>query len=69
MYVCICNRVNCKRMKQALQEGKLTVGELHQHFGFDFCCGKCTNCMRSMINAYLQSTTNTIVGDLTCKAT
>lgn len=55
MYVCVCNAVNCRRVKQALNDGKLSVRELRLHFGFESCCGKCTGSMRSLIEEHLQS--------------
>lgn len=49
MYVCVCNALNDRRVKQAIRDGKCTVSELREYFGFESCCGRCTQCMRGLI--------------------
>ncbi|WP_078119039.1 (2Fe-2S)-binding protein [Thiosocius teredinicola] len=49
MYVCVCNAVNDRQVKQALCEGKTTLREVRQHLGFRTCCGRCTSHMRDMV--------------------
>lgn len=67
MYVCVCNAVNDRQVKQALSKGIRSLHELHVYMGYKSCCGKCTACIRKMINEYLES--NTISnGELSCKA-
>ena len=63
MYICVCNAVSCKRVKQALNEGMQSVHELRLHFGFESVCGKCNRHMRSMINEHHQSTTGVQAGE------
>jgi len=56
MYVCVCNVINDRQVKQALNEGVLSVRALRQHFAYpEGCCGKCHRCLREMINAHLQA--------------
>lgn len=55
MYVCVCNVINDRQVKQALNEGVLSVRALRQHFAYpEGCCGKCHRCLREMINEHLQ---------------
>ena len=69
MYICVCHAVSCRQVRQALDDGKRSVGALRRHFEFKACCGKCTDCLRSMIDEHQQSTTNITAGDPSCKAT
>jgi Bacterioferritin-associated ferredoxin len=56
MYVCVCNVINDRQVKQALNEGVLSVRALRQHFAYpEGCCGKCHRCLREMINEHLQA--------------
>lgn len=64
MYVCVCNAVTCKRVKQALHQGKHSVRDLRLHFGFESCCGKCNRHMRSMIDEHRQAMVNIAAGNL-----
>ncbi len=68
MYVCICNAVNDRQLKQALDEGVVSIRALRRHFGFESCCGKCTSCMRSLINEYRKAGDHFTPGDPSCKA-
>jgi len=63
MYVRVCNAITCKRVKQALCDGKRSVRELRVHFGFQFCCGKCNSHLRSMINEHQQAGTSLTAGE------
>jgi len=49
MYVCVCNAISDRQVKQAISQGKQSVRDLRVHFGFESCCGKCTTCMRNAI--------------------
>lgn len=49
MYVCLCNAVNDRQVKQALADGKQDLRELRRHLGFQRCCGHCTAYLRDMI--------------------
>lgn len=54
MYICVCNAVNDRQVKQALCEGKHSIGEVRRHLGFKKCCGRCTEHMRDMVCQYKQ---------------
>lgn len=54
MYVCVCNAINDRQVKQAMNEGMLSVRALRQYFAYpEKCCGKCNRCLREMINEHL----------------
>lgn len=51
MYVCVCHGVSERQMKQAIAEGRQTLGAIRQHFNYKkSCCGKCTACIRDLLN-------------------
>jgi bacterioferritin-associated ferredoxin len=52
MYVCVCNAINDRQVKSALQQGKHSLSSLRQHLGFTSSCGRCTGCLRKMIDAH-----------------
>lgn len=35
IYVCVCNAVNDRLVREAIDDGKRTVRALREHFGFD----------------------------------
>ncbi|MGB0723345.1 MAG: (2Fe-2S)-binding protein [Gammaproteobacteria bacterium] len=52
MYLCVCNAISDRQVKQALAEGLASVRELRRHFDYpERSCGKCHGCLREMINA------------------
>jgi bacterioferritin-associated ferredoxin len=45
------------------------VAALRQHFDFESCCGRCTPCMRSLINRHPATHQRTHTGVSSCKVT
>ena len=41
MYVCNCNGITEKNVQQAVKAGAATWKEVHHHFGYEPCCGRC----------------------------
>ena len=41
MIVCICNRINCTAVREAVREGARAPKDVQQHQGCTFSCGKC----------------------------
>ena len=60
MYICVCNAVNDRQIKKALDEGISSIRDLRAHFGFESCCGKCTCYMRDQLIEHLKSTNDLI---------
>jgi bacterioferritin-associated ferredoxin len=48
MYVCICNALNEKQVKNALEHGATTPASVFRHFERQVQCGKCVPMMRGM---------------------
>jgi bacterioferritin-associated ferredoxin len=55
MYVCICNALNDKKVKQALHHGATTPGSVFRHFECQVQCGKCVPTMREMAQEHCSS--------------
>ncbi|MBV1787317.1 (2Fe-2S)-binding protein [Marinobacterium sp. D7] len=49
MYVCICNNITERDVKQAIDEGARSVRDLNRELGVGSECGKCTCTAREMI--------------------
>ena len=41
MYVCICNGVTEKDIREAVDDGAVSLGCLKQRLGVSECCGQC----------------------------
>lgn len=50
MIVCVCNRLNEKKIKSAIQSGATTPGRVHAANGAKICCGMCVSDITSMIS-------------------
>lgn len=42
MIVCICNNINCKSVRAAVEAGARCPVTVQKHHGSRFRCGKCT---------------------------
>ncbi|MGD2117353.1 MAG: (2Fe-2S)-binding protein [Chromatiales bacterium] len=69
MYICVCNAVNEKQLQQAISLGNSSIRELRRHLGFESCCGKCTACMRDMLQTHQRCHSETSAGGYPCKVT
>jgi bacterioferritin-associated ferredoxin len=52
MYVCVCNAVNDRQVREALEEGWNSLSSLRQRLGYNSSCGRCTGCLRKMIETH-----------------
>jgi len=52
MYVCVCNAVTERQVKQAINEGAVTAAQLKQELNVASQCGSCADCL----NEYLAQT-------------
>lgn len=55
MYVCICNAINERAVRSALDEGAHNAGAVFARNGCAPQCGKCVPEMRGMIRAHSSS--------------
>ena len=58
MYVCVCNAVTEKQLKQAITEGAITTGQLRQKLDAPQQCGSCDDCLEDYLaQAYMFTST------------
>jgi bacterioferritin-associated ferredoxin len=51
MYVCVCNAVTDREIRQCAELGARTVDELRDALGVASCCGKCERVAREILAA------------------
>ena len=49
MIVCVCNRINCKSVRNAVDAGARSPKAVQAHHGCKFQCGKCSCSMGEII--------------------
>jgi bacterioferritin-associated ferredoxin len=50
MYVCICNAVTDRAIREAAESGVRTLAELTQRTGCGDCCGSCADLASSILD-------------------
>ncbi|MCO6411468.1 MAG: (2Fe-2S)-binding protein [Thiogranum sp.] len=50
MYVCICNAVTDRQIREARDNGACTIEELGQQLRVATCCGRCAECAQSILS-------------------
>ena len=53
MYLCICKAVTDRQIRQAVEQGVRTMGDLSVRFGIGIECGKCVDSVREVLEACL----------------
>lgn len=53
MIICVCNHINCKSVKSAVEAGARSPGAVQAHHGCRFQCGKCSPSIGEMISDQL----------------
>lgn len=64
MYVCICQSVTDREIRQAVDRGARTIEDLQCELGVATGCGRCESCAHDVMNERLWAGTPP-VGDLT----
>ena len=59
MYFCICKSVSDTQIRQAVEQGARTVGELSAQFGLGDQCGRCLDSIGEWLNVYLSTSAAT----------
>ena len=49
MYVCICNAVTDRQIRQARDNGACSVEDLGRELKVATCCGRCADCARKIL--------------------
>lgn len=55
MYFCICKSVSDTQIRQAVEQGARSVGELSAQFGLGDQCGRCLDSIGEWLNTYLST--------------
>ena len=50
MYVCICNEVTDRQIREARDNGVCSLQELGEHLGVATCCGCCAEFAQSILS-------------------
>ena len=57
MYVCICNEVTDKQIKQATSTGISSMEELRNSLSVAAACGQCSDCAKNLLKECLSAPT------------
>ena len=55
MIVCVCNNISDREIRQAVDLGLSSMGELRRDLGVGTCCGKCASCAKQVLGDYLET--------------
>jgi bacterioferritin-associated ferredoxin len=53
VYVCICNKVSDRQIRQAVRRGARRMRDLRETLGVASECGKCAGCAREVLREAL----------------
>ncbi|MCF7520707.1 (2Fe-2S)-binding protein [Neisseria sp. ZJ106] len=65
MFVCICNAITDREIKETIAAGASTMGELQDQLGVATCCGCCSELAASFLSA---TNTQTVTSGITVHA-
>lgn len=49
MYVCLCNGITDRDIRQAAAAGAQTLNDLQRDLGVATCCGRCATCAHALL--------------------
>ncbi len=49
MYICVCNAVSDREIRQVVYEGASTLQQVHAKLPVGRCCGRCVDAVREVI--------------------
>ena len=50
MIICVCNRINCRSVREAVDSGARSPRAVQAHHGCKMNCGKCATTIGEMIS-------------------
>ena len=53
MIICVCNRINCRSVREAVESGARSPNAVQSHHGCKFNCGKCSTMIGDMIAEHM----------------
>ena len=54
MYVCVCNAVTDRQIRQARDNGATTMDDLSRELSVATCCGRCEDCARKILHENIE---------------
>ncbi|MRN39141.1 bacterioferritin [Neisseria sp. N95_16] len=62
MFVCICNAITDRDIKESVAAGAATMSDLQDQLGVATCCGCCSDLAASFLNAGTSAQTTVTAG-------
>ncbi|GMR16254.1 MAG: hypothetical protein BMS9Abin31_0573 [Gammaproteobacteria bacterium] len=59
MFVCICNQVTDKQIRQGVEDGIRSIESLSAELNVGTCCGKCKSCAKKILHEAIQENAST----------
>lgn len=56
MYVCICQAISDRQIREVVDRGAASVYEVQAHLPVASCCGRCEDSVREVIEAQIGAT-------------
>ncbi len=54
MIICVCNRINCRSVREAVESGARSPKSVQAHHGCKINCGKCSTMIGDMIADHVE---------------
>lgn len=55
MYVCLCNGISDRQIREVVDRGAASLGEVQAHLPVANCCGRCEDTAQDVIDCHLES--------------
>ena len=55
MYVCLCNAITDRQIREAVERGCTSLGKVQIHLPVANCCGACEDTAREVIESHVDS--------------
>ncbi|ATD64822.1 (2Fe-2S)-binding protein [Neisseria weixii] len=62
MFVCICNAITDRDIKESVAAGAVTMSDLQDQLGVATCCGSCSDLAASFLNTGTSAQTTVTAG-------
>jgi bacterioferritin-associated ferredoxin len=56
MYVCLCHAISDRQIREVVERGAASLGEVQAHLPVASCCGSCEDTARTVIESHCKST-------------
>jgi bacterioferritin-associated ferredoxin len=55
MYVCLCHAISDRQIREVVDRGAASLGEVQVHLPVANCCGSCEDTARNVIESHCKS--------------